>query len=53
MKDYPPANLVNDSELEPKENYPLIRCEDCFEIPLLSLDFNKNEIIINCPKEKN
>ena len=51
MKDYPPANLVNDNQLEPKENYPIIRCEDCFEIPLLSLDFNKNEIIINCTKE--
>ena len=55
MEDYPPANLVNDNinnNLELKEDYPLIRCEDCFEIPLLSLDFDKNEIIINCLKEK-
>ena len=52
MEDYPPANLVNDNNLEAKDDYPIIRCEDCFEIPLLSLDFNKNEIVINCSKEK-
>ena len=56
MEDYPPANIVNDNNSyltqDKKEEYPIIRCEKCLEIPLLSLDFNKNEIIISCSKEK-
>ena len=30
--------------------YPIIRCENCLEIPKISLDLNSQTVHINCEK---
>ena len=56
--DYPPANIINNpnhnndiNEIE--EDYPIIRCENCHEVLLMSLDIEKKQILLLCEKEKN
>ena len=49
INDYPPANAIKPSE---KRDYPIIRCEDCHEIPILDLKMDKGEIQIKCDKER-
>ena len=54
--DYPPANIINNPNevneiIEKEEVYPIIRCENCHEILLMSLDLDKNEVILACEKE--
>ena len=54
--DYPPANIINNPNeineiIENEEVYPIIRCENCHEILLMSLDLDKNEVILECEKE--
>ena len=54
--DYPPANIINNPNeineiIENEEIYPIIRCENCHEILLMSLDLDKNEVILSCEKE--
>ena len=56
--DYPPANIVNNqnkiNDINDNENeYPIIRCENCKEILLMSLDLDKNEILLACEKDRN
>ena len=56
-EDYPPANLVNNqNEIniinDIEQEYPIIRCENCHEILLMTLALDKNEIILECEKEK-
>jgi len=55
--DYPPANIVNNpnkiNDINGHENeYPIIRCENCKEILLMSLDLDKNEILLSCEKDR-
>lgn len=52
--DFPPANIVNNIKVinDLNESYPFIRCEDCYDIYSISLDMNKNEVILYCIKEQ-
>ena len=54
--DFPAANIINNSNkineiIEKEEIYPIIRCENCHEIFLISLDLDKREVILTCEKE--
>jgi len=44
------ANIINQN-IEDK-NYPIIRCENCHEIPTIKLNMDKKEIQIECEKEE-
>jgi len=46
--DYPPANSLKQND---ERNYPIIRCEECYEIPSINFKMDKNEIQIKCEKE--
>ena len=46
--DFPPANAINQNYFE---DYPIIRCEDCHEIPAMDLNIDKREIRLKCEKE--
>ena len=48
MKDFPPANAINEKE---EINFPIIRCESCHEIPLINFIMDKKEIQLKCEKE--
>ena len=48
INDYPPANAIKSNE---SRDYPIIRCEDCHEIPAIDLKMDKGEIQIKCEKE--
>ena len=48
ISDYPPANAIKSNE---SRDYPIIRCEDCHEIPAIDLKMDKGEIQIKCEKE--
>ena len=53
--DYPPANNPNEinniNEIEEEEDYPIIRCDNCHEVLLMSLDLDKKNILLSCEKE--
>ena len=52
---YPPANNPNEinniNEIEEEEDYPIIRCDNCHEVLLMSLDLDKKNILLSCEKE--
>ena len=41
INDYPPANSIKQNE---EINYPIIRCEECYSIPILNIKLDKKEI---------
>ena len=49
INDYPPANSI---KLNDEKNYPIVRCEECYEIPSINFKMDKNEIQIKCEKER-
>ena len=49
IENYPPANAI-DQNFE-DNNYPIIRCENCYEIPTIQFKMDKKEIQIKCEKE--
>ena len=50
IEDFPPANVINPN-FEAK-NYPIIRCENCHEIPTIKFNLDKKEIQLKCEKEE-
>jgi len=48
INDYPPANAIKEARIA---DYPIIRCEDCFEILTMDLNLDKKEIQLKCEKE--
>ena len=46
--DFPPANAIRPNDFG---DYPIIRCEDCHEIPMMDLNMDKREIRLKCEKE--
>ena len=49
INDYPPANSIKQNN---ERNYPIIRCEECYEIPSIIFKMDKNEIQIICEKQR-
>ena len=47
-----PPNLYQYNYNINLETIPIIRCEKCGTIPMISCNLNKNQIKIYCPKEK-
>ena len=43
LNDWPPAMI--------QKEYPIIRCENCFNILSISFNMNKKEILLKCDKE--
>ena len=48
INDCPPANVIEEKE---KNDYPIIRCEDCHEILAINLKLDKKEVQLKCEKE--
>ena len=48
VNDYPPANAIEENKIVV---YPIIRCEDCYEILKMNLNLDKKEIQLKCEKE--
>ena len=48
IKDYPAANSIKSNEAR---DYPIIRCEDCHQIPTINFKLDKREIQLKCEKE--
>ena len=48
INDYPPANVIEEIKIA---DYPIIRCEDCYEILKMDLNMDKKEIQLKCEKE--
>ena len=48
INDYPPANSIKQIE---EVIYPIIRCEECYAIPIINLKLDKKEVQIKCEKE--
>ena len=48
INDYPPANAIEENKIV---DYPIIRCEDCYEILKMNLNLDKKEIQLKCEKE--
>ena len=48
INDYPPANAIEENKIV---DYPIIRCEDCYEILKMNLNIDKKEIQLKCEKE--
>ena len=49
ISDFPPAKTINTNE---SEDYPIIRCEECYEIPTIILKIDNKEIQLKCQKEE-
>ena len=50
IEDYPPANAINQNNED--KIYPIIRCENCNEIPTIKLRLSKKEVELKCEKEE-
>ena len=48
INDYPPANTL---EQRNHNDYPIMRCENCYEILKINSNTNKKEIELKCEKE--
>ena len=48
INDYPPANAVKSNEAR---DCPIIRCEECHEIPKINFKMDKRQIQLKCEKE--
>ena len=46
--DFPPANAIKPNDFK---DFPIIRCENCHEIPIMDLNIDKREIELKCEKE--
>ena len=46
--DFPPA-IINEPN---NEDYPIIRCDKCLNIPNLFIDIDKKEITLKCEKDQ-